>query len=129
MLENRKPKVLLLEDSDSWAEDAMEVFSDRVDVVRARNVEEAFVVFDASVNEKTEFDGMYVDAIIMGRNGADDEDTTRFVEYVASTGYVGPMVTASSEDMWNNILFASGCNVPSDKESASRKLLCELGIE
>jgi hypothetical protein len=119
-MRNGKPLVLLLEDRKMWAEDALETFAGKVEVLWARNCIEARDLFDRFGDE---FDGMYIDALIKGENGAEDGYTYDFVEFVCSTGYNAPMVTASSEGYMNDSLFGSGCNVRSRKENAAVKLV------
>lgn len=124
-MRNGKPLVLLLEDRDMSAEIAMMDLGDRVEVLRARNCAEAREHFD---KHDDEIDGMYIDALIQGKGDIADDYTYDFVEYVRSRGYQGYMVTASSEGFMNDNLMDSGCDIRSDKESASQDLLWALGL-
>ncbi len=117
----KRKKVLVVEDSFSCFEEIQWGLKQRVDVLHAATIEDAYDLFE----KNSDVDAIIMDACVPGSSPT----TMWLVEDIVQSGYAGKIIAASSMREYNNLLMKHGATHSSYKDFAAETVLKLLGLE
>ena len=109
-------RVLIIEDDYDWQKIYEVSLSDKVHITTAYTPSEAQKCFEEGQFDLIVFDGC------VGGNGS-TLDTPPLVRKWREAGFTGPMIAASGDPRYRNILMGSGCDYQASKFNVPKKVL------
>lgn len=114
-------KILVVEDEKNFHDIYRMNFDGRVILIPAFTVGQGIELIQMHWDE---LDGMIVDACVPGRRPT----TIPLVKYVRSRKFRGPVIAASSVELYRDELMAAGATHQAAKDQAHNVLLAALGL-
>ena len=112
-------KVLIVDDDDSWQNIYALALSDQVTIIPAFTIEDGERLFFGNLD----INAIVMDACVPGASPT----TTPLVKKIRQT-FFGPMIAASSDSKYREILMTAGCDYQAAKGDVARKIIEILGL-
>lgn len=119
-ISKQKPKVLIVEDDRSWQNNYEDSLGDKVNIIHAFTVGEGERLF----LENPDIDLVVMDACVPG-----DKPTTLPLTSKIRETFYGPMIAASSDEIFRKQLMKNGCDHEAEKRWVPRKIRELLGLK